>query len=502
VTLFDIPFDTLSNRVALRAREAPAHPALIQGERRVTYAGLDRLMDRVAAAMQRDDVAPRQVVAAIAGNSIEYIALYCGALRAGVAVAPLPVGATAEQLRMMIADSGARLLFLDAAGAERVGAGELPRTIALDEESFAAWLAPEGARPSPIDVQPDWPFNIIYSSGTTGTPKGIVQPHGMRWAHMQRGERQMYRADTVTLVAVPIYSNTSLVSIFSTLGLGGTLVLMAKFDAGEWLRLAARHRVTHAMLVPVMIQRILAHADFDRTDLSAMQAKFSTGSQFPAQLKAEVLKRWPGRMTDMYGLTEGGLSCALDCTAFPDKLHTIGKPAPDADLRFIDEQGREVARGELGELVGHSAGMMTGYFNQPQKTSDAEWRDATGKRFIRSGDVGRMDADGFVTLLDRRKDMIISGGFNLYPVDLENVLRGHPDVRDVSVIGVPSAEWGETPVAFVVAPGADAKMLKDWANERLGRMQRLHDVRLIDELPRNAPGKILKRELRERYASG
>ena len=156
-----------------------------------------------------------------------------------------------------------------------------------------------------------------------------------------------------------------------------------------------------------------------------------------------------------------------------------------------------------GEVVGHSPGMMTGYHNQPGKTREAEWFDATGKRFIRTGDVGRFDADGFLILVDRRKDMIISGGFNIYPSDLEAQLRAHPAVEDVAVVGVPSAQWGETPVAFVVpragqaaAPGA----VKDWYNQRAGKTQRLADLRFVAELPRSAIGKVLKRELRDGYA--
>jgi acyl-CoA synthetase (AMP-forming)/AMP-acid ligase II len=498
--LLAVPFDTLSRRIHLRASQSPGHPAVIEPGRTISYAELDTLMDRTAAALQRDGVPAQGAVAVIAANIAEYAVLYLGALRAGLAVAPLPVGATAEQLAAMIRDSGARLLFLDESGAERLGkATGLPPVIRLDG-GFDAWLAPAGARPVAVDVQPDWPFNIIYSSGTTGMPKGIVQPHAMRWSHIQRGVRQGYGADCVTLVAVPMYSNTCLVSFFATLGLGGTLVLQKKFEAGEYLRLAEQYRVTHGILVPVMYQRILAHPGFDKTDLSSFRGKYSSGSHFPAPLKEEVLRRWPGGLIDMYGMTEGGLSVALDCRAFPDKLHTIGKPAADAEIRFIDEDGREVRAGELGELVGRNTGMMTAYHNRPDATAAAEWFDREGRRYIRSGDIGRMDADGFIQLLDRRKDMIVSGGFNIYPVDLEVVLRGHPAVRDVSVVGAASERWGETPVAFVVAPGADAAALRDWANERLGKMQRIAAVQLVDELPRNGAGKILKRELRDRCA--
>jgi acyl-CoA synthetase (AMP-forming)/AMP-acid ligase II len=314
-----------------------------------------------------------------------------------------------------------------------------------------------------------------------------------------------YGPDGVTLLATPLYSNTTLVVFFPTLAAGGTVVLMRKFDAAQYLALAERHRATHTMLVPVQYQRIMARPDFGRFDLGAFRFKFCTSAPFSAALKADVLARWPGGLVEFYGMTEGGGSCILEAHAHPDKLHTVGRPAPGHDIRLIDEEGRELPPGATGEVVGHSAGMMSGYHHQPEKTREAEWFDATGKRFIRTGDVGRFDAEGFLTLLDRKKDMVISGGFNVYPSDLEAVLRQHPAVADVAVVGVPSEQWGETPAAYVVrraGEAIDAEALLRWANERLGKTQRLAALRFIDELPRSAIGKVLKRDLRERFVGG
>jgi len=180
----------------------------------------------------------------------------------------------------------------------------------------------------------------------------------------------------------------------------------------------------------------------------------------------------------------------------------VGQPAPGHDIRLIDDDGREVAVGELGEVVGHSPAMMNAYHNQPGKTAEAEWRDASGKRFIRTGDVGRFDEDGFLALFDRKKDMIISGGFNVYPTDLEAVLRTHPAVFDTAVVGVPSERWGETPVAFVVlreGVSIGSAKLMAWTNDKLGKTQRLSALELIDSLPRSAIGKVLKRSLRDGF---
>jgi acyl-CoA synthetase (AMP-forming)/AMP-acid ligase II len=348
----------------------------------------------------------------------------------------------------MMSDADAKLMFTDAACIDTVGNAHektIPR-IALDGSqvgrSFEEWLAPAGARPEPVDVQPDWAFNIIYSSGTTGTPKGIVQAHAMRWSHVRRGGgAYSYGPGSVTISATPLYSNTTLVVFFPTIAWGGTAVL---------------------------------------------------------------LKRWPGGLVEFYGMTEGGGSCILEAHTYPDKLHTVGKPAEGHDIRLIDDEGKVVAPGEMGEVVGRSGSMMTGYHKQPAKTREAEWYSADGLRFIRTGDVGRFDADGFLTLFDRKKDMVISGGFNIYPSDLESVMRQHAAVADVAVIGVPSEQWGETPVAYVVRKAGDATTEADllqWFNQQVGKTQRLAGLRFIGELPRSAIGKVLKRELRDQYVA-
>jgi long-chain acyl-CoA synthetase len=472
------PFGTISELVRSHAAHRPDHAALVQDERRVTYGELDRRMDRIASGLQHQGVASGERIAICAHNSIEYALLFLSALRAGVVPALIPPNQPADTIAAMAADSGARAMFRD---------DDLAR------------LPDQDAAPAVPTIAPGHAFNIIYSSGTTGMPKGIVQPASMRWRHMQRGIANQVAPGTTTLIATPLYSNTTLVAFFPALALGATVVLMGKFDAGEYLELAERYRATHTMLVPVQYQRILAVPGFDRHDLSSFRIKLSTSAPFGAELKREVLDRWPGGLVEYYGTTEGGATCILAAHLHPDKLHTVGPPGPGVELKLLDESGREVAKGEAGEVAGHSGAMMTGYHNRPEETAKAEWFDAAGKRYIRTGDVGRFDADGFLTLIDRRKDMIISGGFNVFPSDLEAVVRAHPAVAEVVVVGMPSKRWGETPVAFVVprAAGVEPGELLRWANERLGKVQRLAALELVPELPRNAIGKVLKRSLRD-----
>ncbi|WP_343521196.1 class I adenylate-forming enzyme family protein [Sphingomonas sp.] len=489
------PFGTLPELIAAHARERGDKTAIVHGEASLTYAELDVRMNEIAAMIQRDGAAKGQAIAIVGAMSLDYAVVFLAAIRAGCAPAPIAPSSTGDQMAAMIADCGAPLAFLDADAAATLGDRPVAaKRIALDA------LPADGAEPQPVAIGPDDPFNIIYSSGTTGTPKGIVQPHAMRWAHIARNAAAGF-GDAVTMIATPLYSNTTLVSFIPTLGWGGTAVLLGKFDARGFLEAAAKHRATHAMLVPVQYQRIMAVADFDSFDLSAFRLKTCTSAPFPPALKADVLARWPGLLVEYYGMTEGGGTSVLICNMFPNKLHTVGVPVEGHDIRLIDEEGREVPRGEMGEVVGRSPAMMSGYHGREQASADAEWFDAEGNRFIRHGDVGRFDEDGFLILMDRKKDLIISGGFNIYPSDLEAELGKHPGVRDCAVVGVPSEQWGETPVGFYVP--ADATAAEDIlgaVNAVLGKTQRLSALVPVDELPRSAIGKVLKRELRDRYA--
>jgi acyl-CoA synthetase (AMP-forming)/AMP-acid ligase II len=215
-------------------------------------------------------------------------------------------------------------------------------------------------------------------------------------------------------------------------------------------------------------------------------------------LKAEVVRRWPGALIEIYSMTEGGVVCLLHAHKYPDKLHTVGQPAPGSEVFTIDEEGNRLPPGSIGELVGRSPTMMSGYQNQPEKTQEASWYDEEGNRWQRMGDIGRVDEDGFVELVGRAKDMIISGGFNIYPVDLEALLLQHPAVDEAAVIGMPSERWGETPVGFVtLKAAADVEAILAETNAKLGKTQRLSALYAIDEMPRSHIGKLLKTELRD-----
>lgn len=507
--------EAIGYRVQGFATTRAEHPALISEQGAVSWKTLLDQTNKIANHLREAGLQHGDTVAALSENSANYVALYLGVLTAGGCMVPLSGMASAEALSLMLSDCGAQFLLVsqknrDLLQSLRPGLKAIAnnRIVSLDEngegigQTLGEWLGNASSEARPADVSPDDAFNIIYSSGTTGTPKGILHDYRFRQRQMERMSRYGLDGEAVNLVSTPLYSNTTLVSVLPTLFHGGTLVIMAKFDARRFLELAETHRVTHAMLVPVQYQRILSDTEFDRFDLSSFKLKLCTSAPLRPEVIADAMARWPGNLREVYGLTEGGISTSLDCAAHRSKWSSVGIPTEGAEVRVIDENSQELPKGETGELVGRAISMMRGYVNQPEKTQDMLWESPEGLVFYRSGDMGRIDEDGFIHILDRRKDMIISGGFNIYAVDLEKALLDHPAVEDAAVIGVPSDQWGETPLGLVVLkPGQknSGPELLQWANERLGKTQRISAIELREELPRSTIGKILKRELRAPY---
>jgi acyl-CoA synthetase (AMP-forming)/AMP-acid ligase II len=367
---------------------------------------------------------------------------------------------------------------------------------------FTAMDELDGAPPAFSAMDPEAPFNIIYSSGTTGAPRGIVHTHRMRAFQIERMQRLGVGPDARMLLATPLHSNTTLVALLPTLALGGTAVLLPKFDALGFLQISERECTTHTMLVPVQYQRLLDEPELDAFDLRRCRAKLVTGAFMSVALKRELLDRFPGRLLEIYGLTEGGCTTVLDAGAYPDKLATVGRPAKGVEVVVLDDRGEELARGEVGEIAGRAVSMMAGYHGRPDLTEAITWRDDRGRAFYRTGDLGWIDEDGFLTLCGRKKDVIISGGLNLYPVEIERVFLDLDEVADAAVVAAPSERFGETPAAFVVLKRGcvvSAEEIANRANAQLGKVQRVSRVVLCDDLPRNALGKVKKDELRGRF---
>ncbi len=475
--------------------------ALVDERREVYWAELVGLVERLAARLVETGLQRGQAVAILGTSSAEYALVFLAAVRAGGVAAPLTTSASAEQLEGMARDSGAAHLFIDAAKAAELGADFMADMIRVPLESIDQWMAPPGARAPDFAPEAKDPFNIIYSSGTTGIPKGIVHSHQMRWRQFAATALSYLKAGfpVRSLASTPLYSNTTMVAFLPVLLAGGCVRVMGKFDCARWLHHAQSDRTTITMLVPVQYQRLMDFAGFGDFDLSSLVLKYCTSAPFSADLKRQVLARMPGGLIEIYSMTEGGVVCLLAAHEFPDKLHTVGRPAPGSELKVLDDNDREVPPGTAGNLIGRSLTMMSGYKNRPDKTAEAQWIDpATGEAWMRMGDIGRVDAEGFVELVGRAKDMIISGGFNIYPSDLEAELLKEAGVAEAAVVGVASRQWGESPVGFVVLKEGAAvpEVMLAAVNARLGKTQRLAALHAIAEMPRSHIGKLLKTDLR------
>jgi acyl-CoA synthetase (AMP-forming)/AMP-acid ligase II len=311
-----------------------------------------------------------------------------------------------------------------------------------------------------------------------------------------------YHSGAVTVCSLGLYSNISWVAMLCTILAGGTIVVMPSFSA-ETLAAAIEHyRVTHGTFVPVQFQRMMESSAVREHDLSSLQSIMCCGSPLPPALKRQTRDTLACELIELYGLTEG-IVTTLAPEDFDRKIESVGKPPAGQQLKLIGDDDREVAPGQPGEICGYGRMVMEGYHNRPDATAEATWTDAQGRKWLRTGDIGRLDDEGFLYIVDRKKDMILTGSQNVYPADIEMVMLQHPSVRDVAVIGVPSQRWGETPLAVVVSSPTETvavDALVQWTNARVGKQQRIAGVVYVEELPRNPNGKILKRELRKQYA--
>lgn len=504
------PTETIVERLRTNAATHPARLALVCGDVRLTWGELDQRTNRVANLLLGMGLRKGDNIAVLSANSVAYAELFLGILRAGGCVTPLSSMASPQALQKMLVDCGATALFVSEQYDHLVRdfVIDLPlERFAIDFQrpNYTAYepaLEPAATTDPMIPLTMSDAFNLIYSSGTTGTPKGILHNHQMRAAQMERVSPNGYDDNARSLISTPLYSNTTIVCFLPTLFGGSTVHLMAKFDARAYLQIVEREAITHTMLVPVQYKRIMDIADFDSFDLSSMRMKFSTSAPLRADVKADVLARFPGKLIEYYGLTEGGGVTVLVADDHPTKLHTVGQLAPGNDIRLIDADGHEVPQGQVGEICGRGPTMMAGYYGRDDLTADYIWRNAEGHIYFRSGDMGAFDEDGFLVLSDRKKDMIISGGLNIYANDLELALLADPDISDAAVIGIPSEAWGETPLGLVVLRDGAIRTADEIlvaANTKLGKSQRLIAVELRASLPRSTIGKILKKDLRAPY---
>jgi long-chain acyl-CoA synthetase len=502
----------LATILAGHARHHGERCAVVCAGQRLSWRDLDARVNRAARVLAGVGVRKGDAVAFVLPNGLELLTLYWACARLGAVAVPLSPMLREAGLASLLADSGAVSVvahagLLDALDAVRTQMEAIPPESWLSVAAtprpgwrdFTALCAAAAEVPlTEADLSPDHAFNIIYSSGTTGLPKGIVLSHEVRaWYGALFSASFRLTPRSVVLQTGSLVFNGALLMMFACFHAGATLVLEPRFEAAAFLDRAEAERATHCMLVPAQTIAVLRDPGFAPDRLASLEMLLSLGAPMLKEHKDELSRLLPGRYHELYGLTEGFVTI-LDRDDFARKSDSVGVPPPLFEMRIVDEQGREVAPGEVGEIVGRGPILMQGYHRRPQQTAEAI-RDG----WLHTGDLGRVDADGFLYLVDRKKDLIISAGVNVYPRDIEEVLATHPAVREVAVFGVPDAKRGETPVAAVLlraGAAATGAELAAWLNARVAAgYQRVREVRVLEDFPRSSAGKTLKRELRARW---
>ena len=510
---FDAPAPLLPEILALNGRWLGRKPAVICDEQVISWVDFAQQTSQLANGLIAMGIEPGDRVAVVMSNSAEMMVVLFGILRAGAVAVPLNLAVADAGIEAMIGDAGARAVFASVEQFGRLQAmrDRLPRVIKEawigcgdrpdGWTAYAPWLEKQDMSAPAVELNDEAECNIIYSSGTTGMPKGIVHTHRRRldWFYDLAIALRYDRA-AVNLCSLGLYSNISWAGIGCTLLVGGTIVVARSFDARDWLEQVQRWRITHSAMVPVQFQRICSVPDFSDYDTSSIKSLMCCGSPLTPALKADIMARLAPQLVELYGLTEG-LITTLEPEDAEGRLASVGKPLIGTDLLILDDLDQACPAGVPGEIVGRGRIVMVGYNKRSDANAEATWTDDQGRRWLRTGDIGKLDEEGFLYLVDRKKDLIISGGQNIYPADIEAVFLGHPDVLDAAVVGIDSKRWGETPLAVVVLENSDADTgtIMSWTNERLGKQQRVAGLVTIEELPRNPNGKVLKRELRDTY---
>jgi long-chain acyl-CoA synthetase len=489
----------LASLLTESAGRTPEAPAIRLGEVELSYGALDEASARLAALLGERGFEPGDRVGVMLPNVPEFPVAYYGVLRAGGVVVPMNVLLKRREIAFYLEDSGAKLLLAWHGFAEeaREGAAEAgAELIEVEPQSFVGLLAEHEPAPGLADTAEDDTAVILYTSGTTGKPKGAELTHLNLFRNADVSSRTTCEiaGGDVVLGALPLFhSFGQTVGMNASLKVGACLTLVPKFDPGEALATMQRDGVTHFYGVPTMFGALLHHPERETFDTSALRTCITGGASMPVEVLRGFEEAFNAVVLEGYGLSE---TSPVACSNHPDserKAGSIGTPIEGVEMKLVDEHDEDVGQGEVGEVVIRGHNIMKGYWQRPDATAEA-----MRGGWFHSGDMARIDSDGYFYIVDRKKDMIIRGGYNVYPREVEEVLFEHPKIREAAVVGVPHDEWGEEIGAAVVLHEGEELApaeVSAYVKERIAAYKYPRIVWFLADLPKGPTGKILKREI-------
>ena len=491
---------------------------LIDEDRRCSFGEFELRTNALARGLQAAGLNMGDRVAVLNHNAIPNVEIFWGTMKAGGIAVPVNIRLAPPEVGEILLDADPSMIVVGEDYLSKIPLKDFSfkrdqmyvikgKGAYQDYEKLIAGYSNDRVETATTDENVAM---LIYTSGTTGKPKGVMWTHKNLFSSAQASAiSRGTRVDDVALVAAPVYQAAGVATVCSSTYRGNTVVLINRFDPSDYLAAIEREKVTTAFVVPAMLQKLLECPDIDRFNLDSMKTICYGSAPMPVETLKQAMKRFGWSFMGACGATEtsSGYIAFLpkadhELDGSPEmekRLHSIGKESINVEVRIFDEQSRELTVGEVGEIVLRGTNVMKGYWKKPEETDKALHHG-----WYHTGDMGYIDEDGYIYLVDTKQDMIITGGFNIYPKEIENALELHPAVSEAAVIGIPDPKWGETPLAFVVlrkdGRAPQAAELMDFLRGRLASYKLPKGgIRYIDHLPRNAAGKLLKRELKRLY---